>query len=101
MAIQVCTRLWLDCYGLEASQFTAQMVTQGDLRLETDREKRDRYGRLLAYVWVGDRMLNAELARGGYARVKPYPPNLRYQSLLEAAEAEARAAGRGLWAACR
>src|SRR6185295_15463235 len=66
--------------------------------LELDAEHRDRYGRLLAYVWVGPTMVNAELVRGGYARALPIPPNLRHARLFAALESAARAARRGLWA---
>jgi micrococcal nuclease len=43
---------------------------------------RDRYGRLLAYVWAGDTMVNAELVRLGYAQVMTVPPNVKYQRLF-------------------
>ena len=58
---------------------------------------RDRYGRLLAYVWLGDTMVNAELVRRGYAQVMTVPPNVRYQDLFLKLQREARDAGRGLW----
>jgi len=67
------------------------------VRLELDVQPRDRYGRLLAYVWVGDTMVNAELVRLGYAQVMTVPPNVRYQDLFLKLQREARDAGRGLW----
>jgi micrococcal nuclease len=67
------------------------------VRLETDVQARDRYGRLLAYVWVGDVMVNAELVRQGYAQVMTVPPNVRHQELFVKLQREAREAGRGLW----
>jgi len=67
------------------------------VRLELDVQERDRYGRLLAYVWVGDTMVNAELVRRGYAQVMTIPPNVKYQQLLVKLQREAREAGRGLW----
>jgi micrococcal nuclease len=69
------------------------------VRLELDVRARDQYGRLLAYVWVGDLMVNAELVRLGYAQVMTVPPNVRHQALFVKLQREARAAGRGLWAA--
>ncbi len=57
---------------------------------------RDRYGRLLAYVWVDDVMVNAELVRRGYAQVMTVPPNVRYQQLFIDLQRGAREAGRGL-----
>jgi micrococcal nuclease len=60
-------------------------------------QARDRYGRLLAYVWVGDTMVNAEMVRRGYAQVMTVPPNVRHQSLFLTLQREARDADRGLW----
>lgn len=83
--------------GEAAAQLNRAMVDRRRVRLETDVEPRDRYGRLLAYVWLGDTMVNLELVRRGYARALTIPPNLRYARWFTGAEAEARAAGRGLW----
>jgi endonuclease YncB( thermonuclease family) len=58
---------------------------------------RDKYRRLLAYVYVGDTMLNAELVRQGYAQVATFPPNVKYQELLLKLQREARQAKRGWW----
>jgi micrococcal nuclease len=68
------------------------------VRLELDAQARDRYGRLLAYVWVGETMVNAELVRRGYAQVMTVPPNVRHQTLFLSLQRDARAAHRGLWA---
>lgn len=68
------------------------------VRLELDTQSRDRYGRLLAYVWVDDTMVNAELVRRGFAQVMTVPPNVRHQALFLKLQREARDAGRGLWA---
>src|SRR5206468_11098730 len=56
-----------------------------------------RYGRLLAYVYVGDQMVNAELVRRGYAQVMTIPPNVRHQELFLKLQREAREQKRGLW----
>jgi len=85
--------------GVAAARVNAALVAGHTVRLELDAEERDRYGRLLAYVWVGERMVNAELVARGYARTMPIPPNLRYASRLAALEADARATHRGLWGA--
>ena len=74
-----------------------RLVAGRRVRLETDVQARDRYGRLLAYVWVGDVMVNAELVRQGYAQVMTVPPNVRHQELFVKLQREAREAGRGLW----
>ena len=85
--------------GREATAINRSLVEARDVRLETDVQTRDRYGRLLAYVWVGDTMINAELVRRGYAQDMTVPPNVRHQRLFLGLQREARDAGRGLWAA--
>jgi micrococcal nuclease len=85
-------------FGPEASAFTREFVAGGDVRLQFDRERKDQYGRFLAYVWVGDRMLNEELLRAGLARAM-----LRYhfsesmKRRFRQAQDEAQAAKRGIW----
>jgi micrococcal nuclease len=85
--------------GREAAAVNRTLVEGRRVRLELDVRARDRYGRLLAYVWIGDTMVNAELVRRGYAQVMTVPPNVRHQSLFLALQREARDAERGLWAA--
>jgi micrococcal nuclease len=72
------------------------------VELRTDAERRDRYGRLLAYVYrQPDRLfVNAELVRRGYATVLTIPPNVAHAGEFLALERSARRAGRGLWSAC-
>lgn len=83
--------------GREAARVNGDLVLGRRVRLETDVQSRDRYGRLLAYVWVGDLMVNAELVRLGYAQVMTVPPNVRHQALFLKLQRDAREAGRGLW----
>ena len=83
--------------GREAAEVNRRLVEGERVRLELDVQERDRYGRLLAYVWVGDVMVNAELVRLGYAQVMTIPPNVRYQEIFVKLQREAREAGRGLW----
>ncbi len=83
--------------GPEAMAFVRRLAEGRRVRLEFDRERRDRYGRTLAYVFVADVDLNAALLRSGYARAESRFPHRRLDEFL-ALEAEARAAGRGLWA---
>lgn len=85
-------------WGPEASDFTRDFLADGEVRLQFDRERLDQYGRFLAYVYVGQRMLNEELLRAGLARAKL---TFRYREPMkrrfEQAQAEARAAQRGIW----
>lgn len=83
--------------GREAAELNRQLVAGQRVRLELDVQERDRHGRLLAYVWIGDLMVNAELVRRGYAQVMTVPPNVRHQQLFREQERDARQAGRGLW----
>ena len=83
--------------GREAAEVNRRLVEGQAVRLELDVQERDRYGRLLAYVWIGDLMINAELVRLGYAQVMTIPPNVRYQEVFLKLQREAREAGRGLW----
>jgi micrococcal nuclease len=83
--------------GREASAVNRELVAGKWVRLELDVRARDRYGRMLAYVWLGEVMVNAELVRLGYAQVMTVPPNVRHQALFIKLQREAREAGRGLW----
>lgn len=86
-------------FGPKAKAQLADLLPKGSpVRLELDVQRRDRYGRVLAYAYAaGGRMVNEEMVRRGYATVLVYPPNLRYVERIRRAAAEARAAKRGLW----
>jgi micrococcal nuclease len=88
--------------GRAATEVNRRLLGHEPVRLETDVQLRDRYGRLLAYVWVrrpeGEVMVNAELVRLGYAAVMTVPPNVRHAELFRKLAAEAREQHRGLWA---
>jgi micrococcal nuclease len=82
----------------EAVEANRQLVSRQQVRLELDTQERDREGRLLAYVYVADRMVNAELVRRGSAEVMTVPPNVRHRDLFVTLEQEARDNRRGVWA---
>jgi micrococcal nuclease len=87
-------------FAKEAAEFTRQFIADGDgiVLLQFDRQRVDKYGRFLAYVWVGDRMLNEELVRAGLATAETgYPYSAAMKTRLRRAEEEARAEGRGIW----
>jgi micrococcal nuclease len=84
--------------GRQARDANRGLVEGRSVRLEVDVQPRDRHGRLLAYVWVDDVMINAELVRLGFAQVMTVPPNVRHQALFLKLQRDARAARRGLWA---
>jgi len=85
--------------GKEAAEFTKSLIPPiTTVELETDVQLIDKYGRVLAYVWLPDgRMLNEVLVREGYARVYTVPPNVKYQELFLKAQREAREKGKGFW----
>jgi micrococcal nuclease len=89
-----------ECYGVEAGLYARRRLDGRQVRLAFDADLRDRYGRLLAYVYLGDEFFNLTLVRLGYATADPVPPDTSMAPRFAAAEQEARAAGRGLWSAC-
>ncbi len=93
-------RLGVQPFGPEASRLNRELVGGRAVRLVFDRALRDRYGRLLAYVFreEDDLFVNAELVRRGLARALRVRPNVRYAETFERLEREARAARRGMWA---
>jgi micrococcal nuclease len=90
----------LDAWGAEASAFTQGFIADagGSIHVSLGAERLDSYGRNLAFVWHGNRMLNEELVRAGLARARlGYRYSGRMKRRLAAAEEEARESGRGIW----
>ena len=84
--------------GKEASKFTRQLVEGKRVRLEFDVQKYDKYGRLLAYIYLEDgTFVNARIMEAGYAQVMTIPPNVKYADMFLKLQEEARKGGRGLW----
>ena len=83
--------------ALEATAFNRQLVEGKHVRLEYDVQTQDRFGRLLAYVYVGDVMVNAELVQAGFAQLLTIPPDVKYADRFRALAEEARRNNRGLW----
>jgi micrococcal nuclease len=90
----------VQCYGPRASDFTHRLLEGRTVRLVLGVERRDVYGRLLAYVRLGRRFVNAMLVRRGLARSLTIAPNDRYAPLFRGLERRAAHAGVGLWGAC-
>src|SRR3954470_6404280 len=93
----------VQCFGKAASAYNHRLVEGQPVRLRFDAERRDRYGRLLAYVYRArdGLFVNAALVRGGYARTLTIPPNVAHAEEFRRLASVARRAGRGLWSACR
>ncbi len=91
----------VQCFGPRASHFTKRLLEGRRVRLVFGAERRDAYGRLLAYVRLGRRLVEAALVRRGLARSLTIPPNDSFAPLFRRLERRAALAGRGLWGACR
>jgi len=89
-----------ECYGAEAAARNSELVLGKTVDLVPDVRLSDWYGTLHMYVYVDDAFINDMLVREGYALAESTPPDIRYDAQLTAAQAEAQAANRGLWAAC-
>jgi len=92
-----------ECFGAQAADRTAELVPPGTrVRVQADRDITDRFGRALLHVYTaGGSNLGKVLLAEGYATVLQLDPNRLHLAVFQDAEAEARAAGRGLWSACR
>jgi micrococcal nuclease len=98
----------VESYGPEAEAYTRAQLDGKQVWLELDVQERDRYGRILAYVWLSppsqiddweirDKMFNARLLLDGYAQLATYPPNVKYVDHFRKYQAEARDGNKGLW----
>ncbi len=96
----------VECFGKEASAANEELVEGEMVYLEKDVSETDRFGRLLRYVYVDDPasdellFVNLELVEQGYAQVSTFPPDVRYENALLAAQQAAREEQRGLWGEC-
>ena len=97
---EVDPNIGVECFGSEASKLNAELVKGRRVRLVFDAERRDKYGRLLAYVYVGKTFVNAELLRRGAARTLTISPNDSFAQRFARIAQDAANAGRGLWGAC-
>jgi micrococcal nuclease len=92
----------VQCFGRLASAFNRRLVEGRRVRLRFGPERHDRYGRLLAYVYVEGRRhsVNAKLVARGYGRVLVIPPNTAHEEGFRRLERRARERGLGLWSIC-
>ncbi|WP_367330209.1 thermonuclease family protein [Sphingobacterium multivorum] len=85
-------------YAKEAKEYVRQLTENKWVKLELDVQKKDRYHRLLAYIYLLDgTFLNADLVKSGFAIVDTYPPNVKHTALFVKLQHEAREENRGLW----
>ena len=94
----------IECFGPEASAYLTQLLPKGTtVRIERDVEARDRYGRMLLYLYLGsnDLFINLDLSARGYGTPMSIEPNTFHRNDFVRAAAQAEAANVGLWKACR
>jgi len=84
-------------YGKEASAYSKGRLNKQTVTLEWDIQRRDQYGRLLAYVWIGKEMLNETLIKLGYARLYTFPPDVKYVSRFKRDQQMAENSDLGIW----
>ena len=99
-------RTTVECFGEAASAKNGELDAGRAVALEKDTSERDRYDRLLRYVWVtggdgAERFANAELVQWGFAAASSYPPDVRHQETFRSLQQAAQAQRLGLWGACR
>ena len=92
----------VECFAKRASALNERLVAGERVKLVRDVEERDRFGRLLAYVYRArdGLFVNAELVRRGYATVATFPPNVAHEREFRRLANRARLSGRGLWSEC-
>lgn len=85
-------------FGIESKDYLTELLLGNEVRLEHDVDRRDKYGRTLAYVYLEDgTFVNAELLRNGFAMVMTVPPNVRFAEEFLELQKDARDGHRGLW----
>ena len=92
----------VQCFGKKASAYNHRLLDGERVRLRFDAERRDRYGRLLAYVYRrrDGLFVNDALVRNGYAMTLTIPPNVAHEAEFRVSQRRAREAGKGLWSEC-
>lgn len=81
----------------ESQLFLEKLTKNKDIIIETDTQERDQFGRLLGYIYVDNKFINAEIVKEGFAKVYTVPPNIKYSEQISKAQIEARNLGKGIW----
>lgn len=85
-------------YGKESKAYLTKLLKNKKVRLETDIDSLDRYGRTLSYVYLeDDTFVNVVVLKEGYAVIMTVSPNVRYADLFYKLQVQARENNRGLW----
>jgi len=83
--------------GIKVSDYTKERLSGKLVEIELDLQERDKYGRILAYVYIDGQMYNKELLEIGYAKIATYPPNVKYVDDFKEIQKDARESKVGLW----
>lgn len=83
--------------AIEAKEVNEKLVKNKKVKIEYDIEKKDYFGRTLAYVYCDGVFINAELIRTGHAISKKYPPNIKFAKIFDEIEKDAKKKKLGLW----
>jgi len=89
-----------ECFAAEATKANTQLVARRQVRLESDTDDRDKYNRLLRYVYADEVFVNRELVEEGYATVLTIPPNTEYAQEFKMLETKAKEGRVGMWGVC-
>ena len=87
-----------EAFGYAAKKYNQSLIRFKKVRLEFDKEKYDRYGRLLGYIFLLDgTFINKEMIEKGYAYALPRKPNVKYHTMLLQTQRDAMSAKQGMW----
>ena len=90
-----------DCFSQEAFDANRELVEGKEVKLEKDVSDKDKYGRLLRYVWIDDIFVNKYLIKQGYALSAKYPPDTKYAEQFDSFQKQAKENNLGLWSSCQ
>lgn len=90
----------VECFANESKKKNQELTEGKEVILKKDTRDRDKYGRLLRYVFIGDTFVNLELVQQGFAYAAAYPPDAAYQNILADGQKKAKQTKKGLWGAC-
>ena len=89
-----------DCFSQEATDENKRLVLGKEVSLTKDVSEKDRYGRILRFVYLDETFINDYLVRRGFAKAYRYPPDVKFADQFDLAQQEARENNRGLWSVC-
>ena len=89
-----------ECYSQEARRENYNLVMGKEVKLISDTSDKDKYGRLLRYVYVNDELINDKLVKAGFAKTMSIFPDIKYQKLFLESEKYAKESKLGLWGKC-